>query len=77
MIQTDKQLYFFISCLQLLVFLFGRLSVKSMEKKKCGVFLYFYRLGNKVKNRGEIGPDTLLEGAAELVDAELPNTERG
>ncbi len=23
-----------------------------------------------------MGPDTLLEGAAELVDAELPNTER-
>ena len=37
----------------------------------------FYRPGGKVKNRGEMGPDALLEGAAELVDAELPNTERG
>ena len=24
-----------------------------------------------------MGPDALLEGAVELVDAELPNTERG
>ena len=37
----------------------------------------FYRPGGKVKNRGEMGPDALLEGDVELVDAELPNTERG
>jgi len=37
----------------------------------------FYRPGGKAKNHGKMGPDALLEGAVELVDAELPNTERG
>ena len=37
----------------------------------------FYRPGGKVKTHGKMGPDALLEGAVELVDAELPNTERG
>jgi len=37
----------------------------------------FYRPSGKVKNHGKMGPDALLEGAVELVDAELPNTKRG
>ncbi|MAT73769.1 hypothetical protein CMK14_01275, partial [Candidatus Poribacteria bacterium] len=32
--------------------------------------------GDNIKNFGKMGPDAVLEGAVELVDAELPNTER-
>jgi|TARA_B100001964_G_C14244118_1_gene606546 hypothetical protein len=32
--------------------------------------------GDSIKNFGKMGPDATLEGAVELVEAELPNTER-